>query len=49
MILQLEPEEESVPQLAWRVINESTAKQLQKMTVEDVAKWGGKMHCLWYQ
>jgi hypothetical protein len=26
------------------VINESTAKQLQKMTVEDVAKWGSKMH-----
>jgi hypothetical protein len=38
MNMQLELEEEAVPQLAWRVINESTAKQLQKMTVEDVAK-----------
>lgn len=36
--VQAEPEEEAVPQLAWRVIDEAAAKQLQKMTVEDVAK-----------
>ena len=35
---QTEPEEEVVPQLAWRVIDEPTAKQLRKMTVDDVAK-----------
>lgn len=40
MYVQAEPEEEAVPQLAWRVIDESTAKQLRKITVEDVAKWG---------
>lgn len=38
MNTQIEQEEVAVPQLAWRVIDESTAKQLQKMTVEDVAK-----------
>ena len=45
MHVQAEPEEEAVPQLVWRVIDEPTAKQLRKMTVEDVAKWGQLHYC----
>lgn len=35
-----------VPQLTWTVINEDTAKQLRKMSVEDVAKWDNNAACM---